>query len=294
MHGWLFVDKPEGVTSFAVVSLVRRFLAVKKVGHAGTLDPLASGLLALAVGEATKTIPFVMEGQKVYDFVIGWGHQTQTDDREGAVLYRSSWRPSIEEIRNCLAEFTGTLSQIPPRYSAIKIKGKRAYQMVRAGQEVDLQPREVQIFDFQHVERIDADRDRFQVTCSKGTYIRSLARDLGLKLGCYGYALAIRRLQSGIFSITDTISLENLCHLGHNKELQKHLSSIPDVLDGIPAVRIGSIQEQRLRCGQSIDGTLLAEHKAHTVVLCLADQDRPIGLCYYEDQTLKPMRLFNI
>lgn len=294
MNGWLIIDKPEGISSFSVVSLVRKLLKIKRVGHAGTLDPLASGILAIAIGEATKTVPYVINDDKEYEFIIRWGQQTTTDDAEGEVLYSSDNRPSMEDIEKNILNFIGNIDQTPPIYSAIKINGQKAYKKARSGEDFTIKSRKVSIFDLKHIKKIDEDRDSFLVKCSKGTYVRSLARDLGDKLSCFGHALNIRRVKSGNFLINNTISLEKLKELVHKNKLQEYIISISDVLDDIPAVRLGSAQEKLLRFGQPIDGSLLGEQEVCQAVLCLSDNDRPIGLCSYQNQTLKPFRLFNI
>lgn len=293
MNGWLLVDKPPGMSSFAVVACARKALKIKKIGHAGTLDPLASGVLALALGEATKTVAYLMAQEKVYDLTIRWGQQTTTDDQAGEAVHTSPQRPSIAQLESALPLFCGTISQVPPQYSAIKLAGRCAYKIARRGQEVEIAPREVTILSCTHVARLDADHDSFLVRCSKGTYMRSLARDLGTHLQCYGHAAHIRRLQSGAFRIENTISLASLKDLGHKEILYTYLISIPDALDDIPAVRLGEMHEQRLRHGLAVTDVLVPGAEGH-IILGMTQDGRPIGLCRYEDGHIIPSRLFNI
>ena len=184
VHGWIVLDKPVGMTSTHAVSVIKRLFTAKRAGHAGTLDPLASGILPLALGEATKTVPFVMDGRKRYRFTVRWGEERDTDDAEGRVVATSDARPAADAIRGCLPAFTGTIAQVPPKFSAIKVEGERAYDLARDGQEVALEARPVDIHDFALVEMPDADHAVFEAECGKGTYVRALARDIGRVLGC--------------------------------------------------------------------------------------------------------------
>src|SRR6478736_973329 len=209
VHGWIVLDKPVGMTSTHAVAAVRRILNAKKAGHAGTLDPLASGILPLAFGEATKTVPYVVDGEKAYTFTVRWGIETDTDDTEGRAVATSDLRPTVEAIEAALPRFTGIVSQVPPRYSAIKIAGERAYDLARDGEVVELNAREVVI----HVLRLvahDADTATFECECGKGTYVRAIARDLGRILGCLGHVTALRRTRVGPFTLDDAITYADL------------------------------------------------------------------------------------
>lgn len=210
VHGWVCLDKPIGMTSTHAVAVLKRLFNAKRAGHAGTLDPLASGGLPIALGEATKTVPFVMDGRKRYRFTVQWGEERDTDDTEGKVTQTSPDRPSVEAIRALLPQFTGTIEQTPPQYSAIKIQGERAYDLARDGEVVPLAPRPVEIHELTLVEQIDNDRSVFEAECGKGTYVRALARDMGRILGTYGHICALRRTLCGPFTETDMIPLADL------------------------------------------------------------------------------------
>src|SRR5512138_440174 len=200
VHGWVVLDKPVGMTSTHAVSVVKRLFSAKRCGHAGTLDPLASGALPIALGEATKTVPFVMDGRKLYRFTIRWGEERDTDDAEGRTVSTSKERPSPDAIRALLPAYTGLIQQVPPRYSAIKIEGERAYDLARDGEQVELAPRPVEIGRLELVNIPDADHAVLEAECGKGTYVRSLARDLGRALGCFGHISALRRVSVGGFT----------------------------------------------------------------------------------------------
>lgn len=205
---WIIIDKPKGMTSFEVIRHVRKKLNVKKVGHAGTLDPLATGVLPVAVGRATtKTISLVMDSQKTYDFTVKWGEERATDDAEGEVVATSTSRPDQKEIAEILPSFHGSVLQLPPLFSALKIRGKRACDRVRRGEAVELSPRLIDITSLVFVSAT-AETASFRAICGKGTYIRSLARDMGRLLGCYGYIQDLRRIQAGPFTLEQSLSME--------------------------------------------------------------------------------------
>jgi tRNA pseudouridine55 synthase len=210
VNGWLILDKPVGMTSTHAVSVVKRLFMAKRAGHAGTLDPLASGCLPIALGEATKTVPFVMDGRKIYHFTVQWGEERDTDDAEGRVVSESALRPAPDAIRALLPRFTGTIAQVPPRFSAIKIDGERAYDLAREGEVVELAPRPVDIHRLELVDMPDQDHAVLAAECGKGTYVRALARDLGRELGCGGHVSALRRTAVGSFTEDCTVTLEAL------------------------------------------------------------------------------------
>src|SRR5580692_9187296 len=210
VNGWLVLDKPIGMTSTHAVSVVKRLFAAKRAGHAGTLDPLASGCLPIALGEATKTVPFVMDGRKTYHFTVQWGEERDTDDAEGRVVAASAARPDPEAIRALLPRFTGTIAQVPPRFSALKIEGERAYDLAREGKVVELAARPVDIHRLELVAMPDAAHTVLAAECGKGTYVRALARDLGRELGCLGHVVALRRTAVGSFTEGCAVGLEAL------------------------------------------------------------------------------------
>lgn len=279
------------MTSARVVSKVKRLLRVKKVGHAGTLDPLASGILPIAVGEATKTVSYVMSDEKAYEFEVTWGAQTETDDLEGDVILSSKKRPAKEDIEHILPDFIGQIEQTPPAYSAIKVDGKRAYAAARQGQEVMLPPRIVHVKDLRILAHDENLRTKFYVECGKGTYVRSIARDLGQRLGCYGHVSVLRRVRVGEFGEKCAISLEKLEKLVHNKG--NCVLSIPLVLDDIPAVGVTDEQEEALRQGRM----LFEFHNDATIrkgtVLCV-NHEKPIALAELAVDGLRPFKVFNI
>lgn len=248
VHGWVVLDKPVGMTSTHAVSVVKRAFLAKKAGHAGTLDPLASGLLPIALGEATKTVPFVMDGRKAYEFSVAWGSQTDTDDTEGRVVATSEQRPDEAAIAELLPRFTGTIQQVPPKFSAIKIAGERAYDLARDGEEVTLEARPVEITALRIV-RHEGPTTTFEAECGKGTYVRAIARDLGLALGCLGHVAHLRRTRVGPFSVADAVTTEGL------REVDDALSALRPVaaaLALIPEIVVHRDAALRLKRGQSV------------------------------------------
>jgi len=252
LHGWIAIDKPGGVTAAAVVARVRRALDAAKAGHSGTLDPLATGILPIALGEATKTVSFAMDQHKTYEFEVTWGASTDTDDSDGQVTATSGERPNAAAIGAALPAFTGVIQQVPPDYSAIKVGGQRAYDLARRKETLELVARPVQIDAFTLLSVLDSDRARFRVDCGKGTYIRALVRDLALTLGTYGHISALRRTRSGPFSEKWAISLENLEALGHKAADSEYLLPVGTVLDDIPALALTEEEARRMTLGQAI------------------------------------------
>jgi len=251
------LDKPVGMTSTHAVSVVKRLFTAKRAGHAGTLDPLASGALPIAMGEATKTVPFVMDGRKLYQFTIQWGEERDTDDAEGRVIATSDQRPTPDAIRALLPSYIGTISQVPPRYSAIKIEGERAYDLARDGAVVELAARPVEIARLELIATPDPDHTVLHAECGKGTYVRSLARDLGRVLSCFGHVSALRRVAVGPFGEETMILLEDLealCHRAAAGEasLADALMPVETALDDIPALAISRADAARLQRGQAV------------------------------------------
>jgi tRNA pseudouridine55 synthase len=257
VHGWVILDKPVGMTSTHAVSVVKRLFQAKRAGHAGTLDPLASGCLPIALGEATKTVPFVMDGRKLYRFTVRWGEERDTDDAEGRMIESSDRRPGPDEIRALLPSFTGVIEQVPPRYSAIKIEGERAYDLARDGEAVELKSRPVEINRLELVATPDPDHAVLEAECGKGTYVRSLARDMGRRLGCFGHVSALRRVAVGPFGEETMILLEELeamCHRAAAGEasLADALMPVETALDDIPALAVSRADAARLQKGQAV------------------------------------------
>ncbi|MDD3288151.1 MAG: tRNA pseudouridine(55) synthase TruB [Alphaproteobacteria bacterium] len=252
VHGWLVLDKPLGLTSTQALGKARRFVGGKKAGHGGTLDPLATGVLPIAFGEATKIIPYVMDGDKEYEFSVRWGEQRSTDDAEGEVVAASNHRPSSEDINMALPQFVGKITQTPPVYSAIKIDGERAYDIARAGGSVEMKSREVSVFSLRLISCENPDEASFHVHCGKGMYVRSLARDLAVILGTYGYVSGLRRTRVGCFGVKKAISLENLANLSDKGAAMTALLELDAALDDIPGLYLSDSEAQRLRAGQSL------------------------------------------
>ena len=256
-HGWLILDKPQGLTSTQAVSRVKRLFEAQKAGHAGTLDPLATGILPVALGEATKTVPYVVDGEKSYCFTVTWGTETDTDDSEGRALHESPARPDRAAIEAILGGFIGDIQQLPPQYSAIKVDGARAYDLARDGETFELRPRLVTVYELTIREMAaDGSATSFDCDCGKGTYVRSLARDMGRRLGCYGHVTQLRRRRVGPFTEVDAISLDKLEQLRDNTGGREGLMSVlrpcETALDDIPALSVSTADAARLMRGQAI------------------------------------------
>ena len=297
ISGWLVLDKPLGITSTKAVSIVRAIFDAQKAGHAGTLDPAASGILPIALGEATKTVPFAMDGAKAYEFTVRWGEETNTDDAEGEITSTSDTRPDKAQIEAILPNYIGLISQVPPKFSAIKLAGERAYDKAREGQDFEIAARDIQIDGLELVSCPDEDSAIFKVYCGKGTYVRSLARDFGRELGCFGHVTALRRTFVKPFGPNDMISLEKLEELSHKSAdrsgLMACLLPIDAVLDDILAVSVDREQTLAIRQGRAIimrgrdapinEDTVLATHRG-----------KPVALASVEKGMLKPKRVFNL
>lgn len=259
VSGWLILDKPVDFGSTEAVSKIKWLFDAQKAGHAGTLDPLASGMLPIALGDATKTVPYVMDGRKIYEFSVTWGEERTTDDLEGEATQTSQERPSEEQIRALLPAYTGVISQIPPQFSAIKIAGERAYDLAREGETVDIPSREVEIFRLTLVGCPDENSARFEVECGKGTYVRSLARDFGRDLGCYGHISSLRRSFVAPFAEETMVPLADLIALEAIEDKQERLAALDaflidtgEALSGLPHIAITEDQAHRLRMGNPI------------------------------------------
>ncbi len=292
VDGWVVLDKPVGLGSTQAVGRVRRLFGAEKAGHGGTLDPLASGVLPIALGEATKTVPFVVDGRKEYRFTLCFGEARSTDDAEGEVVARSDVRPSDAEIRAKLPAFTGTIEQMPPAFSALKVGGKRAYDLARAGEAVELKPRPVVVERLEFLGRPDLDHADFVVTCGKGTYIRSLGRDLARSLGTVGYLSALRRTAAGPFRAEAAISLSKLETLGHIPALFGVLAPVTTALDDIPALALTEAQADRLRQGQPLP--LTRDAPPSGALLRAELEGKLVALVCSDGVALKPVRVFNL
>lgn len=255
VNGWIILDKPVGMTSTQGVSVVKRVFNAKKAGHAGTLDPLASGILPIALGEATKTVPYVMDGRKVYRFTVTWGVETNTDDTEGEAVATSDKRPSRAEVEALLPRYTGVISQVPPRFSAIKVDGERAYDLARDGEEVELDARDIEIHALRIVDD-SPDATTFEAECGKGTYVRALARDFGRDLGCYGHVTALRRAVVGTFNEQDAVTPDELRAMKDGgadlPPLAEALLPVETALEALPTLVVSQHDAGRLARGQGV------------------------------------------
>ncbi|ANP46378.1 tRNA pseudouridine(55) synthase TruB [Candidatus Viadribacter manganicus] len=306
VSGWVVLDKPDDMTSTHAVSAVRRIFNAQKAGHAGTLDPLASGILPIALGEATKTVPWLMEARKTYLFTIKWGVSTDTQDREGKEVASSPVRPTPEAIGAALLAFIGDIQQVPPQFSAVKVDGERAYDLARSGETVELEPRQVTVYEAELVET-DGDLATFRFRSGKGFYIRALVRDLAAKLGAEGHVWRLRRTAVGPFTEADSVTLDALVDLGHKGAASERLKPVETALDDIPALAINGEDAFKLRQGRPI---VLLPHVVET--LKPQFRDRLIGgvdasraaLALYEGKAValgdvragrfEPSRVFNI
>jgi tRNA pseudouridine55 synthase len=301
INGWLNLDKPKGITSTQAIGRVRRILNAQKLGHAGTLDPLATGILPIALGEATKTIPFAQDADKVYHFTVTWGEERSTDDCEGSVTATSPNRPTVDHIRALLPQFTGRILQTPPQFSAIKIDGERAYDLARSGETVAIQPREVDVHDLSLV-HADDHTAGFSLSCGKGTYVRSIARDMGRILGCYGHVSALRRLAVGYFTEDTAISLDEFEKMMQSAPPDQVLLPVETVLDDIPALAMTEAEVRRIKQGQFLslisrqDADRLSAAGVHMdtdLILGMGDHG-PVALLQREGAQLRPVKVFNL
>jgi tRNA pseudouridine55 synthase len=296
VHGWVVLDKPVGMSSTQAVSVLKRLFQAKRAGHAGTLDPLASGVLPIALGEATKTVPFVMEGRKVYRFTVRWGEERDTDDAEGRVIDRSTERPTAQAIAELLPRFTGQITQVPPRFSAVKIDGERAYDLARDGEVVEMAPRPVEIHRLELIETPDPDHAKFIAECGKGTYVRALARDLGRALGCLGHVIALRRTAVGPFEDEVAVSLDTLQRF-HPDDVgaleEAALLPVESGVAALPALRVSAADAGRLARGQAV---LLRGRDAPVIAgwVSVSSHGALIALAEVEKGELRPRRIFNL
>ena len=290
ISGWLVVDKPAGMTSTAIVNKVKWALTANKAGHAGTLDPDATGVLAVALGEATKTVPYITDALKAYTFTIRFGQATNTDDAEGTIIAESETRPTDKEIIAALPQFIGDIKQIPPQFSAIKIDSQRAYKLARKGEDVDIAPRDLYVECLKFLERPDADHVTLELICGKGGYVRSIARDLGKILGCYGHVRDLRRIWSGPFEALDGITIEQIDTLAKTPELDEYLFPLEIGLDDLPRLACKPEQVSKLRNGNpAMVITSNLEYGDEAWVAC---NDEPIAIGIYKAGELHPTRVF--
>ncbi len=292
-NGWVILDKPLHMTSSTAVQKIRHLLGRIKAGHGGTLDPLATGILPIALGEATKLIPFIMDKEKTYEFTVTWGTQTTTDDIEGDIIATAEKRPSAAEISTVLSHFIGDIYQKPPAYSALKIQGRRACDRVRQGEEVDLPVRPVFIKSLELIEVLSMEQASFKVVCGKGTYVRSLGRDLAHALGTVGHISLLRRTAVGPFSLEKAITFEKVLELKGCSALQEIIHPLSIVLDDIPVIVLNEANLWRLKHGQQIK--LVQNNFTNQRVIACQDENHTLyAIAKIEDSILMPIRVFNL
>jgi tRNA pseudouridine55 synthase len=300
IHGWVCLDKPLGMGSTSAVGKTRWLYSAQKAGHAGTLDPLASGVLPIALGEATKTVPFMVDAAKSYEFAVKWGENTSTWDAEGEVTQRSDLRPCADDIFAVLNEFTGDISQIPPKYSAMKVDGKRAYDLARRGEDFALKARRVRI---DRLDCVDADGQTasFAVDCGKGTYIRSLARDMAARLGTCGHVVKLRRTRVGPFVVKDSFSVDALEKLPYEGRVLEALRPVETALDDIPDLAVTDQDAAHLKHGRAIafssdyaQRVNEARNRSKSPLICAFNDGKALALCEVRTDVLHPKRVFNL
>ncbi len=301
VNGWVNLDKPLGLTSTQALGKVRRLLNAQKLGHAGTLDPLATGILPIALGEATKTIPFAQDRDKVYRFTVKWGEARNTDDCEGEVTGTSGKRPTEAEILAIVPRFIGNIDQVPPQFSAIKIDGERAYDLARDGEKVDIQSRRVTVYAFKLLKSAPDEAD-FELECGKGTYVRSIARDMGQMLGCLGHVKALRRIAVGNFTEDSAISLDEFEKIVQSADPDQVLLPVETVLDDIPALAMTEAEVSRIRQGQTLkfisrqdaDRLSVAGIDENTTLVLAMGDNKPQALLEKDGIALYPVKVFNL
>jgi len=299
VHGWFIVDKPSGITSTAVVNEVRRLANAAKAGHGGTLDPLATGILPIALGEATKTMRYIVDSTKAYRFTLRWGVATDSDAADGEVTETAEGRPDAAAIRDVLPRFIGDINQIPPRYSAIKVAGQRAYDRARGGEDFELEARTVWIEDIELSDQPDADHAVFDVVCGPGAYMRGLGRDIALALGTVGHITALHRTRVGPFREENAISLDELRSFGDSAAVLQHMLPVETALDDIPALALTDGEARRLRSGQAVpllrkmDLKRIAGLSDGDTVLAFG-KGKPVALTRYAAGEVHPLRVLNL
>ncbi|MCP4819922.1 MAG: tRNA pseudouridine(55) synthase TruB [Shimia sp.] len=290
ISGWLVIDKPAGMTSTSVVNKVRWAFDAKKAGHAGTLDPDATGVLAVALGEATKTVPYITDALKAYTFTVRLGQATNTDDAEGEVIAQSDMRPEDDDIKAALGQFVGDIMQVPPKFSAVKIDGQRAYKLARDGEDVELAARPLWVEELLMIDREDADHVTLEMTCGKGGYVRSIARDLGEALGCHGHVRELRRIWSGPFDATDGLTIEQIDEMAKTPALDQYLRPIEQGLTELPEVKATPEGATRMRNGNP--GMVIASDVDYGEECWASLDGQPVAVGVFKSGELHPSRVF--
>lgn len=293
VNGWLIIDKPRNMGSTEVVNFTRRFFNAQKNGHTGTLDPFATGVLPIAFGEATKLIPFVTDGPKEYEFIVQWGQESSTGDTEGEIINHCEKIPTKDEILKTIPEFIGKIKQVPSAYSAIKINGQRAYDLVRKGIEVEIPEREVEIYYLELLEELPENQARFKVGCSKGTYIRTLGQDIALKLGTIGYLQELRRTKCGNFDLSDKILLESLKNMEYGEAPEKVLLPLITCLRDIAVIAVGEGEAAKLKLGQGLSPKAFELENLKSEVAVAVFDNEPVAIVRIDERKISPVRVFN-
>ena len=299
INGWINLNKPEGVSSFKCVSIIRKLINAKKVGHAGTLDPLACGVLPIAIGEATKSLRFSVDNVKTYEFVITWGSETSTDDKEGEILKISNNRPSKKSILKKIELFKGEIFQRPPNFSAIKINGVRSYKLARLGTLPKLNKRKITIYDFKLLKIINKNEAKFFIKCQKGTYVRSLARDLGQALEAFGHISYLKRVSVGNFFIKQSISLDKIEKLSHYSAKEDIILPIlypineNDIIEVSKEISENLLKGKKIKIEKLIDKTIFEKNKDNKLFLTSFNK-KPIAICLKYNGILLPKKVFNV
>ncbi len=292
ISGWLVIDKPAGWSSNAVVNKVRWAMEAKKAGHAGTLDPEATGVLAVALGEATKTVPYITDALKAYVFTVRLGQATNTDDTEGEVISTSDVRPTDAEITAALGAFVGDIMQVPPQFSAVKIDGERAYKLARDGEDIEIAARPLWVEELKFLRRIDADHVELEMTCGKGGYVRAIARDLGEALGCFGHVQVLRRIWSGPFDAEDGISMETVEKLARTGDLDAFIRPLEEGLGDLPELRCTADAASKMRHGNP--GMVLTSDVEYGDEAWASLDGKAVAVGTYRAGELQPSRVFNL
>ncbi len=304
IDGWVNLHKPVGMTSNQALGILKRALKPQKAGHAGTLDPLASGILPIALGDATKTVPYVQDAMKVYNFTVTWGEQRTTDDAEGTAIHTSDKRPAREDIESLLPQFMGDVTQTPPIFSAIKVDGERAYDLARDGVAVELKPRVVYIEKLEILNHTP-EKTVFRALCGKGTYVRAIARDMGVKLGCFGYISTLERASVGPFTLENAISLDIFQNSEHIVPTEQVLLPLQTALDDIPVLALREQEAARLKNGNAIsflskpdverlNNAGIDFNDKDIVTILTTFNQKPVAIVEVEGIELHPIRIFNV
>ena len=296
IHGWLSLYKPINASSFSVVKMIKKRFNLNKIGHGGTLDPQAVGVLPIALGNATRLVSFLANKKKEYQFIIKWGSQTTTDDSEGKTIFQSIKIPNKDEINNSLQKFIGDIEQIPPKYSAVKVNGERAYKLSRNNIDFVLSPKIVQVYSLKYIKNVNYNESLFTINCGSGFYVRSLARDLAIQLGTRGHVSYLERTKVGIFTKNNTILLDDLIKISHLSSAIKGFYHISKVLDDIPALEVNNAEVLSIKMGKKVDISFLSKNFYKKLNLeefvYLKNNDELVALGHVQNNFFKPKKVF--